>query len=153
MAALHNGIKAKYPRIYKSWISMRSRCLNPNDKDFLHYGGRGIKICSEWADSKAFIDWALSNGYDDNLTIDRIDVDGDYCPKNCRWADAQTQERNKRVQRNNALGVKGIHIDRGLYRAIIYANNKRIHLGRFATLEEAIIARKNGELLYWGSNA
>lgn len=82
-------------RIYRCWMNMRSRCLNPKNKEFSNYGGRGISICKEWNDFSAFYNWATLNGYRDDLTIDRIDVDKGYCPQNCRWANRYTQSRNR----------------------------------------------------------
>ena len=88
-------------RLYRVWCGMRDRCNNPNHNRFAHYGGRGIKVCDEWDDYIAFRAWALSSGYDPNAprgkcTIDRIDVDGDYCPDNCRWVDSKVQNLNKK---------------------------------------------------------
>ena len=74
---------------------MRQRCNNPNNADYHLYGGRGIKICSEWDIYTVFRDWAFNNGYNETLTIDRIDNDGNYEPENCRWADLATQSKNK----------------------------------------------------------
>ena len=75
---------------------MITRCTRKNNPNYNLYGGRGIKICANWRNSfEAFRDWALSNGYADNLTIDRIDVNGNYCPENCRWVTHAEQQRNK----------------------------------------------------------
>jgi hypothetical protein len=80
---------------------MIDRCENQNVSHYFRYGGRGIAICKEWRNSfEAFGNWALSNGYRDDLSIDRIDVNGNYCPENCRWATPKEQSNNKR---NNHL--------------------------------------------------
>lgn len=85
-------------RMYSIWKHMRNRCNNPNADNYQHYGARGIKVCDEWNNSaKAFIEWALSHGYADNLTIDRIDVNGNYEPENCQWI---TLERQQQIHRN-----------------------------------------------------
>jgi hypothetical protein len=82
-------------RIYKTWQGMKKRIFNPNDTRFANYGGRGIKICDEWLDFEKFYMWSISNGYSKNLTIDRIDNNGNYEPNNCRWVDMKTQSRNR----------------------------------------------------------
>lgn len=83
--------------LYGVWSCMKSRCYTVTDHAYKNYGGRGIKICDEWRyDYIAFYNWSLSAGYKQGLSIDRIDVNGDYEPSNCRWADAATQSRNKR---------------------------------------------------------
>lgn len=74
---------------------MKSRCFNPNRKNYPRYGGRGITVCDEWLKFEPFYEWAMSNGYTDELSIDRIDNDGNYCPENCRWVGAKTQANNK----------------------------------------------------------
>lgn len=76
---------------------MKTRCYNPNSRDYQYYGGRGIAICAEWlSDFATFQNWAMSHGYRDDLSIDRINVNGNYCPDNCRWATATEQRHNRR---------------------------------------------------------
>ncbi len=87
-------------RLYMIWKDMKKRCCNPKHKDFPNYGGRKISICLAWINNFIeFRDWAMANGYDDTLTIDRIDVNGNYEPNNCRWVDKKTQVRNRRNTR------------------------------------------------------
>ena len=93
-------------RLYAEWIGMKGRCCNKRNKRYPDYGGRGIKVCSEWLDSfEAFREWALANGYQDDLTIERKDVNGDYCPENCCWATQKEQQNNRR--NNHYLTYQG----------------------------------------------
>jgi hypothetical protein len=83
-------------RLYHIWVGMKSRCLNPHNIKYNIYGGRGIKVCSDWLNSfEEFCDWAMANGYADNLTIDRIDGNGNYEPSNCRWSTLSEQNKNR----------------------------------------------------------
>ena len=83
-------------RIYKIWSGMIQRCNNPKREHYANYGGRGITVCAEWInDFISFYVWSIENGYADNLTIDRIDNDGNYCPNNCRWSTAKKQCNNR----------------------------------------------------------
>lgn len=92
-------------RLYRIYKTIKTRCYNSNSKSYNDYGGRGVKVCNEWLnDFNTFYDWAMSNGYNDNLTIDRIDVNGDYEPSNCRWATPKQQANNTR--RNNYITYK-----------------------------------------------
>ena len=87
-------------RIYNCWLNNINKCNNPKHPSYKNYGARGIQVCKEWINSfEKFRIWALNNGYKDNLTIDRIDVNGDYCPENCRWVDMKTQQNNKRTNK------------------------------------------------------
>lgn len=118
-------------RIYRIWQRMKTRCYNKNFQHFKDYGGRGIKVCDEWLnDFMAFYKWAVDNGYNDNLTIDRIDVNGNYEPNNCRWLTNDEQQNNKRnnilltyngktqtiTQWANELGIKRSQIQYRYYR-------------------------------------
>lgn len=91
-----------YTRLYRIWKRLHTRCYNSNNPDYQKwYGARGITVCNEWLNSfELFRNWAMENGYEEDLTIDRIDNNGNYEPSNCRWVDLKTQARNKR---NNHL--------------------------------------------------
>lgn len=84
-------------RLYTIWVDMRRRCSYIGDPSYKNYGGRDISVCEEWEKSFLnFKEWALGNGYAENLTIDRVNVDENYCPENCRWATLKQQANNKR---------------------------------------------------------
>lgn len=84
-------------RLYTIYIQMKQRCYNPNRREYKNYGGRGIAVCEEWLSGfEVFRDWAMNNGYQNNLTLDRIDNNKDYEPGNCRWVSMKVQSNNKR---------------------------------------------------------
>lgn len=84
-------------RIYRIWSGIKNRCQNNKSKDYNKYGARGISLCSEWQNFEIFYEWATKNGYQNNLTIDRIDNNKGYSPDNCRWVTIKTQSRNRRT--------------------------------------------------------
>lgn len=88
--------KHTYPHLYTRWAGMRHRCNCPTASNYKHYGGRGIRVCEEWNSFVSFCQWALENGYNESLTLDRVDHDGNYEPSNCRWVDWESQANNRR---------------------------------------------------------
>ena len=91
---LSRGPDGKHTALYKVWTQMRQRCLNPSNRSYPRYGGRGIRVCDEWQDYSVFHAWALSNGYEQGLTIERMDNDAGYCPENCTWIPLSQQALN-----------------------------------------------------------
>lgn len=106
-SSLKNTIHGKSTtRVYKIWQKIKDRCHNKKNDHFNCYGGRGITVCEEWEkDFMSFYNWAMRHGYRDDLTIDRIDVNGNYCPENCRWSTQKEQTNNTR--KNKILEMKG----------------------------------------------
>ncbi len=93
-------------KLYENWCNMKRRCYNKKNKDYYNYGGRGIVVCDEWLnDFDVFYNWAYQNGYEDGLTLDRINSSGNYEPNNCRWATRKQQANNTR--RNVLLTYNG----------------------------------------------
>ncbi len=114
------------------------RCHNPNSTKYKDYGGRGIDVCERWKDIKNFID-DMYPSYQEGLTIDRIDVNGNYEPSNCRWVEDVVQKRNTRkLQKNNTSGYRGVYFDKyaNKWSVIIGVNKKKIKIGYFKTAEE-----------------
>ena len=102
-SSTHNDTKT---RLFKIWSGMKERCYRVNHKHYKNYGGRGIEICTEWKDDYlTFKQWALCNGYKENLTLDRINVNGNYEPQNCRWITVKEQMNNKR--NNHLIKIEG----------------------------------------------
>lgn len=93
-----------HPRLRSIWTDMHRRCYQDHRPDFKWYGGKGVKVDPIWNDKMVFQEWALASGYKDGLTLDRIDVNGDYGPLNCRWTTIKMQERNRRNNRHLTFG-------------------------------------------------
>jgi len=131
-----------YKRLYSIYKNMKTRCYNEHSPSYEKYGDKGITICNEWLLSYSnFKQWALTNGYNDDLTIDRVDNNGNYEPDNCRWILFEDQSLNKLVYRSNKLGVRGVSISpNNRYVAQIQYKGKKIFLGYFDTVEEASTA-------------
>ena len=89
-------LRQQHRGIYWAWKAMKQRCQNPKCNAYHNYGARGIAVCDEWQPFEPFCEWALSNGYEKGLDLDRIDNDGDYDPRNCRWVDRKTNTLNRR---------------------------------------------------------
>jgi len=131
-------------RLYRAWKNMRNRCCSPSTDKYEDYGGRGITVCAEWANSsKSFIDWALANGYADNLEIDREDNNSGYSPNNCRWVTRSLNTVNQRRRKDNLSGYIGVHPDSGKWVACIQCEHHRTHIGAYPTAWEAAEARND----------
>lgn len=123
--------RTEYDRLYRIWKAMRVRCNNPNMKEYHRYGGRGIKVCNEWNDYFIFQKWAYLNGYNDTLTIDRIDNDKGYFPDNCRWITIEEQQQNRSSCRMITFNGKTQNVTQWAneYNMPMWRLKKRLNLG------------------------
>lgn len=129
-------------RLYITHKNMIGRCYKPKDSNYRLYGERGIRVCAEWHDRETFFKWALSNGYTDCLTIDRINADGNYTPENCRWADLKAQAQNRRKRKycsSQFIGIRKLKC--GVFESRVMIDGKRHHIGRFKSEHEAALER------------
>lgn len=131
-------------RLFYCWQAMKQRCTNKNSASYKDYGAIGVTVCSEWVASyEVFKTWALTNGYKNTLTLDRINCSLIYSPDTCRWATKDIQARNQRIRTNSSCEYVGVTFifTRNRYQASTCVNNKRIHLGTFLSAIEAALAR------------
>ena len=136
-------ISIKNNLLYGRWINIKDRCVNPKCNKYEYYGGRGITVCKEWEDDfLSFYFWAIGNGWDKDLTIDRIDNDGPYSPKNCRFVERRINNRNTRlISRDNTSGYRGVswHKNSKQWRASMTIDGKVKHLGYFKSPVQAAL--------------
>lgn len=134
---------------YNTWRAMMRRCYNVADKDYPRYGGQGVSVYEPWHEYLVFAkDMGEPSG---DETLDRIDVYGNYEPKNCRWAGVKTQNRNVRIRASSKTGVTGVSkTTSGTYMAKITIGKRSVYSKCFSTIEEAAAARKELERLHWG---
>lgn len=147
----------RFDKIYIIWRSMVNRCSNASDTNYKHYGARGIQVCDRWNMSKggSFENFLEDMGeIPDGMTLDRIDVNGNYCKENCRWTSYIEQNYNQRIKKSNKTGITGVWYSErdGKYIAYITKNKKRIFLGSFVDIEDARKVRMEAELEYYGYN-
>lgn len=132
---------------YAVWNNMIQRCENPKNNQYKNYGARGIKVCDQWRnDYSAFIK-DIGKRPSNNHSIERIDVDGDYEPSNCKWVTPKEQARNRRIK--NTTGVNGVTKKDDRFIVKMKVNGKTIYLGTVSTINEARALRKKGEEIYW----
>lgn len=126
-------------KLYKVWTDMKCRCDCITHHAYKLYGARGISVCQEWYDYDLFKKWALTNGYCNGLSIDRIDNDGNYCPSNCRWTTRKTQQNNNRGNHFVQFNGESLTIAELANKVGIRENTLRVRLCRGWTLEEAVM--------------
>lgn len=148
----HGQYKTK---TYASYRAMIQRCTDENHKSFKSHGARGISICDRWLepDGQGVMNFLEDMGErPDGMTLDRIDVEGNYCPENCQWSNYSDQNFNQTLSSNNKSGKSGVIWDkeRSLWMAYITKDRKRIQLGRFANFEDAKSIREKAELELFG---
>lgn len=138
-------------RLFRIWAHMRQRCMNQNDQRYSDYGGRGIIVSEEWDDYLNFKKWAMNNGYNEKLTIDRINNDGNYEPSNCKWSTNKEQCNNRRSNRNITVdGITKNEKEWGEFLGVeSYIIRVRIHRGmnEIEAVTKPIRVNRNGKYI------
>ncbi len=142
-----------YPRkLMQVYYKMKNRCYLPKEQNYKYYGALGVMVCDEWLSNPTkFYEWATTNGFTYGLQLDRINCFGNYEPSNCRFVTRSVNNRNRREQSREDVGVHYCS-KKNNFAATIGVNGKRITVGRFKDKQEAINARKSAELKYWHNN-
>ena len=130
--------RLSHTKLYHTWASMKDRCLNKNNPHYDRYGGRGITINNEWYDYENFYNWAISNGYEEGLSIDRIDNNGNYEPSNCKWTTQSVQNRNTSRNRMYTINGESLCITDIANKYNINRNTLNYRLNKGVPIEDAI---------------
>lgn len=150
-----DSLQKVYPREWRSWEFMHQRCNNPNFTGYSNYGGSGISICERWDRTKG---GTFMNFYEDmgerpeGMSIERCDVSGDYCLENCIWANRSDQSYNRTRFSSNTSGRTGVSFSKKIEKWVAYIgiNGEAKHIGYFENFEDAIKAREEAEIMYYG---
>lgn len=145
-----SNITNRFKREYETWKNIKQRCHNPKNPKYYQYGARGIEVCERWR--KNFFDFLRDMGErpKGNYSIERIDNNKGYSSDNCKWATTREQSLNKRKNKNNTSGYTGVTARRGKWMARIENKGVKHYLGTFDNIDDAIEARKDAELKYYG---
>lgn len=141
-------------KVYNCWRQMKTRCYQEDGHNYINYGGRGIAVCERWRDSFENFYEDIGQFMEDGLELDRIDVNGSYSPENCKWSTNQEQAWNQRVYKNNSTGCAGVtraSRNKNKFEVRISKDGVEYHIGTFNNLEDAIHARIQAEIKYYGT--
>ena len=141
--------------LYNCWTRMKQRCYNVSDKSYAEYGGRGIRVCSQWVNSFVAFKEDMGSSYSEGLELERIDVNKDYMPENCKWATEQEQAWNQRIYKNNKSGCAGVIVRPCANGALKYEvriskDGKEHYLGTYYSITEAVQVRIEAEITLYG---